>query len=74
MGCKPGELKPAEQSNARNGHTGKTVITDRGPVQAELPRDRDVRFEPVLIPKHERGFRGSCENEETCASLPATKS
>ncbi|SPK70075.1 protein of unknown function (plasmid) [Cupriavidus taiwanensis] len=32
LGYKPGEPKPAEQSNARNGLSGKTVITERGPV------------------------------------------
>ncbi|WP_454742387.1 IS256 family transposase [Cupriavidus necator] len=58
LGYKPGEPKPAEQSNARNGLSGKTVITDRGPVRVELPRDRDGSFEPVLIPKHERRFTG----------------
>lgn len=58
LGYKPGEPKPAEQSNARNGLSGKTVITDRGPVRVELPRDRDGSFEPVLIPKHDRRFTG----------------
>ncbi|WP_454739020.1 IS256 family transposase [Cupriavidus necator] len=58
LGYKPGEPKPAEQSNARNGVSGKTVITDRGPVRVELPRDRDGSFDPILIPKHERRFTG----------------
>jgi transposase-like protein len=34
------------------------VITERGPVRIELPRDRDGSFEPILIPKHERRFTG----------------
>jgi len=34
------------------------VITERGPLRVELPRDRDGSFEPVLIPKHERRFTG----------------
>ncbi|SOZ97451.1 transposase (fragment) [Cupriavidus taiwanensis] len=33
LGYKPGEPKPADESNARNSLTGKTVITDRGPVR-----------------------------------------
>ena len=44
--------------NHRNGHTGKTVLTDAGPVQIETPRDRAGSFEPVLIGKHERRFTG----------------
>ncbi len=38
--------------------SGKTVITDRGPVRVDEPRDRDGSFEPILIPKHERRFTG----------------
>ena len=34
------------------------MITERGPLRVELPRDRDGSFEPVLIPKHERRFTG----------------
>lgn len=46
------------QVNERNGASGKTVITDRGPVRVEVPRDRDGIFEPILIPKLERRFTG----------------
>lgn len=38
---RPGQAKPPEQANERNGASGKTIITDRGPVRVELPRDRD---------------------------------
>lgn len=58
LGYRPGEAKPPEQANERNGASGKTIITDRGPVRVELPRDRDGSFEPILIPKHERRFTG----------------
>lgn len=55
---RPGQSKPPGQANERNGASGKTVITDRGPVRVEVPRDRDGSFEPILIPKHERRFTG----------------
>jgi putative transposase len=58
LGYSPGEAKPAEQANHRNGTTGKTVITDDGPVRIEVPRDRDGSFEPQIIPKHVRRFTG----------------
>src|SRR5690606_37404631 len=58
LGYRPGEAKPPEQANARNGSSGKTIITDRGPVRVDIHRDRDGSFEPVLIPKHERRFTG----------------
>jgi len=45
-------------TNQRNGTSGKTVMTEDGPLRIEVPRDRDGSFEPVLIPKHERRFTG----------------
>lgn len=58
LGYRPGEPKPPEQANERNGASSKTIITDRGPVRVDLSRDRDGSFEPILIPKHERRFTG----------------
>ncbi|WP_176055771.1 transposase, partial [Paraburkholderia caribensis] len=48
LGYPPGGSKPAGQANERNGASRKTVITDRGVVRVELPRDRDGSFEPIL--------------------------
>jgi transposase-like protein len=58
LGYPPGAPKPPAQTNERNGSSGKTLLTDRGPVRIDVPRDRDGSFEPILIPKHERRFRG----------------
>ena len=58
LGYGHGESKPEGQANQRNGTTGKTVITDDGPVRIEVPRDRDGSFEPQIIGKHERRFTG----------------
>ena len=58
LGYEPGEAKPGEQSNQRNGASGKTVHTDEGPLRIEVPRDREGSFEPLLIGKHERRFTG----------------
>src|SRR5438552_4217043 len=44
--------------NHRNGTSGKTVLTDDGPLALEVPRDRAGTFEPRLIGKHERRFTG----------------
>jgi transposase-like protein len=51
-------VDPEEASNHRNGASGKTVLTEDGPLRIEVPRDREGSFEPVLIPKHERRFTG----------------
>jgi transposase-like protein len=58
LGYPPGQTKPEGQANERNGASGKTLITDHGPLRVQLPRDRDGSFEPILIPKHERRFTG----------------
>lgn len=57
LGYRPGQPKPSEQANERNGASGKAVITERGG-RVDLPRDREGSFEPLLIPKHERRFTG----------------
>ena len=58
LGYPPGGDKTAEAGNHRNGSTGKTVLTEDGPLRIEVPRDRQGSFEPLLIPKHERRFTG----------------
>src|SRR5215471_7025064 len=58
LGYRQGESKPEGQANQRNGTSGKTVITDDGPVRIEVPRDREGSFEPQIIGKHERRFTG----------------
>jgi putative transposase len=58
LGYRPGDQKPEGQNNQRSGTSGKTVITDDGPVRIEVPRDREGSFEPQIIGKHERRFTG----------------
>jgi transposase-like protein len=58
LGYPAGSGRPEDATNHRNGKSGKTVLTDDGPLRLEIPRDRAGSFEPVLIPKHERRFTG----------------
>ena len=44
--------------NSRNGRRGKTVLTEVGPVEIAVPRDRDGSFEPRLVGKHQRRLSG----------------
>jgi putative transposase len=39
--------------NRRNGRSGKTLQTDKGPVDIAVPRDRLGTFEPQLVKKHQ---------------------
>ena len=40
------------RSNRRNGSSAKTLQTEHGPTPIAVPRDREGRFEPQIIPKH----------------------
>jgi putative transposase len=44
--------------NSRNGYSKKTVKTELGPVQIDIPRDRKGDFEPKIVPKHQRSVNG----------------
>jgi transposase-like protein len=44
--------------NSRNGHRAKTVLTDVGPVQIAMPRDRDASFAPKIVAKRQRRLGG----------------
>src|SRR3954449_12060183 len=46
------------RANSRNGTRTKTVLTAVGPVQIEVPRDRDGSFEPVIVRKRQRRLDG----------------
>jgi putative transposase len=35
--------------NSRNGHRAKTLLTEAGPVEINVPRDRDSSFEPKIV-------------------------
>ena len=44
-----------DSTNVRNGSRPKTVLTGAsGPVDLEVPRDRDGTFEPVIVRKRQR--------------------
>ena len=44
--------------NSRNGYSKKTLKTELGPVEINIPRDRNGEFEPKIVPKHQRSVNG----------------
>src|SRR5215468_8182619 len=44
--------------NSRNGYRTKLVLTEIGPVEIEVPRDRDGSFEPAIVRKRQRRLDG----------------
>ncbi|MEU0663812.1 IS256 family transposase, partial [Streptomyces lavendulocolor] len=44
--------------NSRNGKRSKTVVTDIGPVEIDVPRDREGGFESQIVKKRQRRLTG----------------
>ena len=44
--------------NSRNGKRSKTLLTEAGPIEIDVPRDRDGSFEPQLVAKRQRRLTG----------------
>jgi putative transposase len=55
-----GKHDPAGRNgeNSRNGKRAKTVLTEAGPVELEVPRDRNGSFEPTIVQKRQRRLGG----------------
>ena len=45
-------------SNSRNAYTQKTVKTQFGEMEIDIPRDRNGEFEPKIVPKYKRDISG----------------
>jgi putative transposase len=45
-------------ANSRDGYGKKTVLTETGRIELEVPRDRQASFDPQLIAKYQRRFPG----------------
>ena len=58
LGYEKGDPAGRGSGNSRNGHSGKTVLTEDGEVDLEVPRDRNGSFEPAIVPKGERRLDG----------------
>ena len=51
-------LADDEAGNSRNGYGRKTVTTETGRIELDIPRDRQATFDPQLIAKYQRRFPG----------------
>jgi len=51
LGYEAGDPAGHGSGNSRNGAYPKTVLTELGAVELAIPRDRNGRFEPRLVPK-----------------------
>jgi putative transposase len=58
LGYEPHDPAGHNSGNSRNGTRTKTVLTDIGPIELDVPRDRAGEFEPVIVPKRRRRLSG----------------
>lgn len=58
LGYEPHAQEGRGSGNSRNGKSRKTVQSEAGQFEIEVPRDRNGSFEPQLIPKRQRRLEG----------------
>jgi transposase-like protein len=58
LGYEKHAVEGRNRGNSRNGTRSKTVLTEIGPVEIDVPRDRDSSFEPQTVRKHQRRLDG----------------
>lgn len=58
LGYQKGDRAGKKSSNHRNGSSKKKLLGEQGPVEIEVPRDREGTFEPKIVPKGQRRFDG----------------
>lgn len=58
LGYPKNAKKDIDTSNRRNGHTPKTVRSEYGDIDLEIPRDREGDFEPMIVKKHQKSVTG----------------
>lgn len=58
LGYESGAAEGQGTGNSRNGAGKKTLRTDQGAITIDVPRDRKGTFEPKLVKKHQRSFKG----------------
>jgi len=58
LGYDKGDPAGKNGQNSRNGSRSKTVLTEVGPVELAVPRDREGSFEPQIVKKRQRRLTG----------------
>lgn len=58
LGYEPHAAEGRGTGNSRNGRSAKTIHTDSGSVEIEVPRDRTGTFDPKLVRKRQRRLEG----------------
>ena len=54
LGYTRDDCRTKETDNSRNGYSQKTVFSNQGELELQIPRDRKGEFEPQSVKKHQR--------------------
>jgi len=54
LGYSKYDYKNKETSNNRNGHSKKTVRSSSGEMELNIPRDREGKYEPIVVKKNSK--------------------
>ena len=60
------DISEKQTPNSRNGYSKKTVKSELGAVELNIPRDRNGEFEPKILPKYQRNITDPCWRRKTC--------
>lgn len=58
LGYEVGDPAGAGSGNSRNGFTPKTLLSEAGSIELEVPRDRNSTFDPKIVRKGQRRLDG----------------
>lgn len=58
LGYAKHDMKNKRTTNSRNGYSKKTVRSEYGEVDIQIPRDREGEFEPAIVKKHQSNVTG----------------
>lgn len=58
LGYSKNDASSKTGKNRRNGHSKKTVVSEFGDTQIQVPRDRNGEHEPIIVPKHQKNLSG----------------
>ena len=58
LGYDKHDINGNNTGNSRNGYSQKTIKTEHGKAQIQVPRDRNGEFDPVIVPKRSQLSKG----------------
>ncbi|WP_134687568.1 IS256 family transposase [Brevibacillus migulae] len=58
LGYAKHDMKNKRTTNSRNGYSKKTVRSEYGDIDIQVPRDREGDFEPTIVKKHQSNVTG----------------